>query len=158
MIMKSAQAQGVSSDWEELQAVGLESTEYCKIRRTKIQEVKLSVLKEQERLWNERAEPDVHVESLAIRSQWASQSSREEAFRRAQIIAAHVHGYDSRSLYYSYPSYCQDGCCQHNYDAKALPSPKAMMASSLYVESPGRKRVLPVVLSQDASLSMHRIQ
>lgn len=145
-----------NTDLEELQALGLESADHCKARRNRIQQAKLAVLVEQERLWKEQAPLHAQTECLAIRSQWASQIGRDEALRRARIIATQVYGYCS-SISHSYPRYyhCYGNYYNHGGLCTSLSfgqSPnvggKTTLQTPRYVESQGRRLVLPVVLSQ----------
>jgi len=127
-------AQLPGTDWQKLQAVGLESAEHCKTRRVKILHAKLAVLMEQERLWKEQVEPHIRDEALAVRSAWDTHTSRDEALRRAQILSAQVYAYNAPPLQH-YTNY-HPRHWYHAQGAKTTVRPQ-------YVEQPGRKPVMP---------------
>lgn len=76
--------------WEELRAFGLEAPQFGQARRAHIEDAKIAVLMEQERLWKDGGSSQVNV--LSVQSMWASQKSRDDARRRADIVSAIVHG------------------------------------------------------------------
>lgn len=81
------------TEWDELRAFGLEAPQYCKLRRANIMRAKLIVLTEQQKLVRDGVVSS-HWDSISIRSQSFSRTSREDAQRRAAIVAATVQAFE----------------------------------------------------------------